>query len=277
MGAREYDPSLGRWLSADTIVPDPANPQSFNRYAYVLNNPLKYTDPSGHFEVPMDEDGNLVEECGELCQLLEFQDFEDFAAWWRTCPETWQNILIDARWGDMVSFTWNYVDEGRPAPLTLNAIFVKDAGTGRLKFWLHDRGLGWDHGTLYGAWLGAVKDTGGRSTVGELIPHDSQRHPWYGRESGTTYAGPTGELVGFPNELWKQNFSVAKIIGWFTTPLVKWGIRGLSVAESAAPLDPTIPHWYSDRNTWDLMVYYQQQTFLSEGGFGPPPPQYWGQ
>ncbi len=28
--------------------PDPANPQSLNRYAYVLNNPLKYTDPSGH-------------------------------------------------------------------------------------------------------------------------------------------------------------------------------------------------------------------------------------
>jgi len=48
MGAREYDPSLGRWLSADTIVPDPANPQSLNRYAYVYNNPCKYTDPSGH-------------------------------------------------------------------------------------------------------------------------------------------------------------------------------------------------------------------------------------
>ena len=49
MGAREYDPSLGRWLSADTIVPDPANPQSLNRYSYVYNNPLRYTDPSGHF------------------------------------------------------------------------------------------------------------------------------------------------------------------------------------------------------------------------------------
>jgi hypothetical protein len=34
--------------SPDTIVPDPANPQSFNRYTYTLNNPLRYTDPSGH-------------------------------------------------------------------------------------------------------------------------------------------------------------------------------------------------------------------------------------
>ena len=46
--ARWYDPQVGRFLSADTIVPGPANPQAFNRYSYVLNNPLKYTDPTGH-------------------------------------------------------------------------------------------------------------------------------------------------------------------------------------------------------------------------------------
>jgi RHS repeat-associated protein len=46
--ARYYDPVLGRFISPDTIVPDPGNPQSLNRYAYVDNNPLKYTDPSGH-------------------------------------------------------------------------------------------------------------------------------------------------------------------------------------------------------------------------------------
>ncbi|RLC83572.1 MAG: hypothetical protein DRI79_13785, partial [Chloroflexi bacterium] len=46
--ARWYDPALGRFISADTIVPDPGNPQDLNRYAYVRNNPLRYTDPSGH-------------------------------------------------------------------------------------------------------------------------------------------------------------------------------------------------------------------------------------
>jgi len=50
MGARFYDPALGCWLSADTLVPDPSNPQSFNRFSYVLGNPLKYTDPTGHME-----------------------------------------------------------------------------------------------------------------------------------------------------------------------------------------------------------------------------------
>ncbi len=47
-GARYYDPTLGRFLSANTIVPQAGNPQGLNRYSYVGNNPLKYTDPSGH-------------------------------------------------------------------------------------------------------------------------------------------------------------------------------------------------------------------------------------
>ncbi|HOT93451.1 MAG TPA: RHS repeat-associated core domain-containing protein [Anaerolineae bacterium] len=46
--ARSYDPSLGRFIQADTMVPSPVNPQTLNRYAYTLNNPVKYTDPSGH-------------------------------------------------------------------------------------------------------------------------------------------------------------------------------------------------------------------------------------
>ena len=46
--ARFYAPSLGRFLSADTIVPQAGNPQSLNRYSYVHNNPVRYTDPSGH-------------------------------------------------------------------------------------------------------------------------------------------------------------------------------------------------------------------------------------
>jgi len=46
--ARWYDPALGRFVSADTIVPGAGNPMAYDRYAYVSNNPLKYTDPSGH-------------------------------------------------------------------------------------------------------------------------------------------------------------------------------------------------------------------------------------
>ena len=47
MNARLYDPALGRFLSPDPYVQAPDFTQSFNRYSYCLNNPLKYTDPSG--------------------------------------------------------------------------------------------------------------------------------------------------------------------------------------------------------------------------------------
>jgi RHS repeat-associated protein len=49
MNGRVYDPILGRFLSADPFVQDPTNTQSLNRYSYVFNNPLSYTDPSGYF------------------------------------------------------------------------------------------------------------------------------------------------------------------------------------------------------------------------------------
>ena len=46
--ARYYSPVLGRFISPDSIVPDPTSSDGFNRYRYTRNNPLKYTDPSGH-------------------------------------------------------------------------------------------------------------------------------------------------------------------------------------------------------------------------------------
>ena len=58
MNGRVYDPVIGRFLSPDKYIQDPGNSQNYNRYAYVLNNPLKYTDPSGDFV------------CGGLCMAI---------------------------------------------------------------------------------------------------------------------------------------------------------------------------------------------------------------
>jgi len=46
--ARYYDPELGRFTQADTLVPNADDPQTLNRYAYCGNNPVKYVDPTGH-------------------------------------------------------------------------------------------------------------------------------------------------------------------------------------------------------------------------------------
>ena len=47
MNGRVYDPDLGRFISADPTVQYPMNSQNYNRYYYVNNNPLSFTDPSG--------------------------------------------------------------------------------------------------------------------------------------------------------------------------------------------------------------------------------------
>ncbi len=94
-GARPYAPALGRFLQADTLVPNPANPQSLNRYSYVLGNPLRYTDPSGHFE---------DDAIKEYLKQLYGKD-----RWWHVwkswlADETWISMLREAQAGDIVAF-----------------------------------------------------------------------------------------------------------------------------------------------------------------------------
>ena len=48
MNGRVYDPRLGRFIQADIVIQSPGDAQSYNRYTYVFNNPLAYTDPSGN-------------------------------------------------------------------------------------------------------------------------------------------------------------------------------------------------------------------------------------
>ncbi len=47
-GARYYDPSIGRFITEDTYPGELAKPQSQNLYVYVMNNPLRYVDPTGN-------------------------------------------------------------------------------------------------------------------------------------------------------------------------------------------------------------------------------------
>ncbi|MGK6342470.1 RHS repeat-associated core domain-containing protein [Chryseobacterium sp. DT-3] len=49
MNGRLYDPLLRRFLNADENIQDPSNTQNYNKYGYVMNNPMMYTDPNGEF------------------------------------------------------------------------------------------------------------------------------------------------------------------------------------------------------------------------------------
>ncbi len=82
--ARWYDPTVGRFISADTIVPQPGNPQSLNRYSYVQNNPLRFSDPTGMFS-----EDELIGWYGDQ--------------WRKLFSESWITFLLRAEFGDALT------------------------------------------------------------------------------------------------------------------------------------------------------------------------------
>jgi len=63
-----YSSELGRFTQPDTIIPGAGNPQAWNRYSYTLNNPVKYTDPSGHMHL---KDGDQGYCKTNYCKLIK--------------------------------------------------------------------------------------------------------------------------------------------------------------------------------------------------------------
>jgi len=92
MGARWYDPYLNQFLSPDTIIPQPRNPQSLNRYMYCLGNPLKYTDPLGMF----------TEEAIKTYLQATYDDWEAVWEQWQA-DGSWMAALYAAQAGDVLT------------------------------------------------------------------------------------------------------------------------------------------------------------------------------
>jgi RHS repeat-associated protein len=84
--ARYYDPTLARFISPDTIVPGVGDPQAWNRYAYVLGNPLRYVDPSGrcftrHPSGRVEQTNNTWLDC-TLTDIQRYADDVGALAFW---------------------------------------------------------------------------------------------------------------------------------------------------------------------------------------------------
>ena len=70
--ARFYSPYLNHMTQPDTIIPDASNPQAWNRFGYVLNNPINYSDPSGHCYT-----GAVLDTIACIGLLLVFSNMSD--------------------------------------------------------------------------------------------------------------------------------------------------------------------------------------------------------
>jgi RHS repeat-associated protein len=124
MGARWYDYYLNRFVQPDTIIPQPENPQSLNRYSYVYNNPLVYRDKDGHFPVPWDPVGAFQDmkegfKAGlDAVKALAVGDFDEAGRKWFYASVTASGMKPDlmraANWWETVNSDMSTIFSGRP-------------------------------------------------------------------------------------------------------------------------------------------------------------------
>jgi len=119
--SRWYSASLGRFVSPDSIIPQPGSPQAWDRYSYVNSNPVRYTDPSGHKACEWDGDGNCVRdpdwEPGEIASISQEMSSSSVLSdqihpqitsdWPETFYEPMSNYEIV---GYRLEINWNNVD-----------------------------------------------------------------------------------------------------------------------------------------------------------------------
>jgi RHS repeat-associated protein len=97
MGGRVYDPDIGRFISADPFIDGAASSQGYNRYAYVSNNPLRYTDPTGHWGL-----GSIVSGIGDFFSSVGSAIAGGATALWNGVKAVgeayWNGIKSVAKW-----------------------------------------------------------------------------------------------------------------------------------------------------------------------------------
>jgi RHS repeat-associated protein len=144
-GARLYDPEIGRFISPDSIVPYPGNPQSLNRYAYVQNNPVNRIDPTGNID--FDENGNMS---------FATQDAIDIGdSLWNDTTAAWES-------GDYLSAAGNAALFALNGAVNLPASFAFDATIGAA----YNAGVNSMAGITRGDWNTALQGSVGLLTLG---------------------------------------------------------------------------------------------------------------
>jgi RHS repeat-associated protein len=246
-GARYYDPSLGRFISPDSIIPNPGDPVSYDRFAYVRNNPLKYIDPSGHkYYCGWQGSQYDPEEC-VAAPVPEFPenipDPEDRANPTPAYPygfivPTWQYYQLMVRWLWNHGYAWAVDAAGKINDVFLMALIIYgEFGA------LYDRAP-----NVYEAALGALSNQyiaeygtgnnfsniqcGGNCTLAEQIAWLSDMEAWYkGRiysdvQSGNVniaiyYADALRVSAGITSDYWfwgntddPKKYPGAKVYEW---------------------------------------------------------------
>jgi len=209
----DYDPLLGKFISPDTIIPEPGNPLAWDRYGYAYNNPIMFTDPSGHFT----EDA--------IKTYLKDTYGDDWENVWNSwlLDEQWMNTLYGAQAGDTLSHVWydldgneqinHYLIEGESDQVLnglsgtdspdLNSIYGDSAGIGGIGVVRYDDELGFmEIGSVGNIYYNIHK-----TTVGESIGYAVLLA---GTIGGLGYINKTIGVVSFITSLCQGAYQAAK-------------------------------------------------------------------
>jgi len=195
--SRFYDAALGHFVSPDSIIPTPGDPVSYDRFAYVRNNPMKYIDPSGHKYYCGSQGSQYDPEECVAAPVPEFPenipDPEDRANPTHAYPDgfivpTWQYYQLMVRWLWNHGYAWAVDAAGKINDVFLMALIIYgEFGA------LYDRAP-----NVYEAALGALSNQyiaeygtgnnfsniqcGGNCTLAEQIAWLSDMEAWYSGE-----------------------------------------------------------------------------------------------
>ncbi len=208
--ARYYAAGLGRFVSADAIVPGAGNPQSFNRYSYVLNNPLRYIDPTGH----MWED-EIARACGidtaKVDWEKEWENLDYYRKWFLEDSAIW-NMLHDFELGDILKFE----KDG----FKLETMLVEQISSGKFVLWETQEYAWMTLGELYGADSWALYKNG-ELEDGRTVGYGSYKR-LRGSEDGWVGLTPDREFREMGGSTWESGHIE-------TRNTYKWG-KALMVA-----------------------------------------------
>jgi RHS repeat-associated protein len=192
--ARWYDPALGRFLQADTIVPEPGNPMALDRYGYGGNNPIRFIDPTGHFD-----------EAAIWRYLVQQYGDSAYRYWvkWKADDVLW-SLLSEATANDVLV----YVDGDQ-------VHFARFLGEGQDELWgTEDLPLP-DIGSALGAKHDRSNDIGLTNTLNKdivgLFTYTSRAHlelKFSGAGIGTWDTVEAREITAFENTLFKTMITV---------------------------------------------------------------------
>jgi RHS repeat-associated protein len=126
MNARYYDSDLGRFISADSIIPSMFDPQALNPYSYVTNNPINYTDPTGHQECEGETCSLDVVDNGNTAPVMHIDKPLTISG---RVPKLSAPPLVEAEFGDLSEWSpWSGNHPLSPPPLVNAEASVTDLG-----------------------------------------------------------------------------------------------------------------------------------------------------